>query len=167
VRRRLNAALAIVTRLLAVIAICIGLLPSGAESCTCRGWNLPEDEQIRNEVEWSKYVVLARVTAIEVSTPSAEGTVRVTGVFQSIERFKGDDLGTIPMKDEYRDGAYASSCGEGLPKLSVGAVVLLYLQKPAVDEWTFSDCSRSRVLQTPNDDSEVAKLRSMGLRSDG
>lgn len=152
------------TRILGLIAIGIALLSPGAEACTCRDSDLPENEKIQNAIERSKYVVLARVTAIEASTPSDQGIARVTGAFQSIETFKGGDLATISISGEYRDGAFSSSCGEGLPNLSVGDVALLYLSNPAVDDWTFGYCSRSRVLQAPYDDSEVAQLRGKKLR---
>ena len=154
-------------KLLRVAAVCISLLPLGAEACTCFGWRLPEEEKIRNAFEKSEHVVLARVTSFAESEPSVEGIVRVTGAFESVEEFKGPALPMIPMYDEYRKDAFASSCGEGLPDLSVGDVALLYLREPEVGEWTFSYCSRSRVLQAPEDDPEVKQLRGMRVRADG
>jgi hypothetical protein len=165
--RPLNAALAFVTNLLRVSVVCAALLAPSAEACVCRDRRLPEEEKIIHAVQDSKYVMLARVSAFHVSQPAIDGTVRITGTFEAIESFKGDAPSVIPIADQRIAGAYSSSCAEGLPSLSVGDVALLYLEQPTVDKWTFDHCSRSRIVESPSSDDEVAALRRAHARTEG
>lgn len=105
--------------------------------------------------------MLAQVLSVAVGEVTPDGSVRTTGSLRPIESFKGDGPDELPIEARHHISAYASSCNEGLPGLSEGELVLLYLHSFQVDEWTFNHCSRSRLIDAPDLDPEVIRLRGM------
>ena len=150
--------------MLAMLLLATGLLAPVAHACLCSDRRLPEDARLQAAVDRARFVVLARVTAMERSAPDATGRFDLRGTVEVVEGFKGDAPATLPIADEQGVPEYSSSCGEGLPALAVGDVVLLFLDDPIVDEMAFEDCSRSRVIAAPGTDAELARLRDLPAR---
>lgn len=157
--RGLTQALAFLSSILRALALCAALLPVGAHACTCRDRHLSEDEKIRLAFRDARQVLLARVVSYTLSEGS-EGTIGfVAATFEPVETFKGGVSGLLSGRHDYTAGAYSSSCSEGIPPLTPGQSVLLYMESPEVTEWTFSYCSMSRVVHEPDTDREVLLLR--------
>jgi hypothetical protein len=149
-----------VSSILRALALCAALLPVGVHACTCRDRHLPDDEKIRLAFRDAKHVLLARVASYTLSEGQEGTTGFIDATFDPVETFKGGASGLLSGRHEYTAGAYSSSCSEGIPPLTPGQNVLLYLASPEITEWTFFYCSRSRVVHEPDTDREVLLLRS-------
>lgn len=147
--------------LLHIVLLSGALMATSADACTCRDRRLPEEDRIINAFADARYVMLAQVLSVAVGEVTPDGSVRTTGSLRPIESFKGDGPDELPIEARHHISAYASSCNEGLPGLSEGELVLLYLHSFQVDEWTFNHCSRSRLIDAPDLDPEVIRLRGM------